>query len=263
MDLKELLVFLDTTAPCATRLELAIELALRHGARLTGLHVTAHHFYEPDQEDARSAVERLREMFVARTGEAGAAGQWLDIDMRVVGADVAEIVNRHAHYADLVILGQTARNPADQSVPGDLPERVVLGSGCPVLVIPYASALHTVGERAMIAWAPGREAARAVRDALPLLKGAEHVCITEIAPHGTGGALLGAHLETHGIGARVKQILATEVGVGDTLLNQISIEGSDLLVMGAYAHSRFGAPVLGEVARHILNHMTVPVLMSH
>ena len=263
MELKEILVFLDTTAPCVTRLELAINLARRHGARLVGLHVTAHHFYEPDQKDVKSGIQGLREMFDNRTGEAGIAAEWLDIDMKVVGADVAEIVNRHAHYADLVIVGQTARNPADHNVPADLPERVVLGSGCPVLVVPYASAFHTLGERTMIAWAPGREAARAVRDALPLLKGAEHVCITEIAPHGTEGELLSVHLTAHGIESRVKQILATEVGVGDTLLNQISIEGSDLLVMGAYAHSRFGAPVLGEVARHILNHMTVPVLMSH
>jgi nucleotide-binding universal stress UspA family protein len=71
------------------------------------------------------------------------------------------------------------------------------------------------------------------------------------------------YLACHGITARAEQAAAVGISIGDVLLNRASVEGSDLLVMGAFAQTRLGTPALGDVARHILKYMTVPVLMSH
>jgi nucleotide-binding universal stress UspA family protein len=264
MEFKEILVFLDNTEQCNSRLDLAIALARQHGARLTGLHVVSHQFFEPLQSDTQSKVAMVQEEFTVKTARAAIDAHWLAVDSKVLGAGVTEIINEHAHYTDLVVVGQT--DPTDHGTPNDLPERVVLGSGRPVLIVPYAGTHPRAGERTMVAWAAGREATRAVNDALPLLKRAHDVCVMEITPpepDSRDGERLCAHLATHGVAARAKQILAAEVSVGDSLLNRVSVEGSNLLVMGAYAHVRLGVPALGEVARHILRHMTVPVLMAH
>lgn len=266
MELKEILVLLDNTGHCSSRLDLAIDLANKHGARLTGLYVTSHHFFELHQDDMHINVSRMRQEFTDKTARAAIAAQWLDVECKVLGTEVTEVVNLHAFYADLVIVGQTEPNAADHSIPADLPERVVLWAGRPVLIVPFAGLHQHAGEQAMIAWVAGRESTRAVNDALPLLKKSHQICVMEITPthpKSKDGEKLCSHLARHGVQARARQILASDVSIGDTLLNRVSVEGSDLLVMGAYAHTRTGAPVLGAVAKHILRHMTVPVLMSH
>ncbi|HEY6008163.1 MAG TPA: universal stress protein [Geobacteraceae bacterium] len=266
MALKDMLVLLDNSPHCLPRLELAIGLARRHAARLTGLYVTSHGFYEPQQGDAESKAARLEAEFRGMTDRGGITATWLGVDWKVIGVAVAEIVILHAHYADLVIIGQTDHGSQDRSIPTDTPERVVQGAGRPVLIVPYAGMHANVGTRIMVAWKSGRESTRAVGDALPLLEQAEQISVLEVnpaPPEGEQGARLCTHLAVHGITARAEWIATTDVGVGDVLLNRVSTAGSDLLVMGACTPSRFGTPVLGEVARHILAHMTVPVLMSH
>jgi glutamate dehydrogenase len=154
----------------------------------------------------------------------------------------------------------------DKVVEADLPERVVLGSGKPVLIVPYTGSFSSVGDRVLIAWKSGRESSRALTDALPLLKRADAVSVFEVNP--TDGEKddmerLCAYLERHDVPARMETSIVTELVVGDVLLNRLADEGSDLLVMGACAQSHFGAAVIGEVARHVLRHMTVPIFMSH
>lgn len=266
MSLKEILVVLDNSPQCASRLELAVALARQHGASLAGLYVITHPFYEPMHDDMQARAAEVRGMFESVAGRDKVVAKWIGVEWNVVGVTVAEIVNLHAHYVDLVIVGQDQQGDADGSVPHGLPERVILGAGRPVLIVPYTGSHLTMSERPMISWKAGRESTRAVNDALPLLQYAGDVCVLEVNTGDAGtkaGRWLCEHLAAHGIKAHPKDVAATDIGIGDLLLNRLATEGSTLLVMGAFAHVRLGTPTLGDVARHILKHMTVPVLMSH
>lgn len=266
MEFKNIIVVLDYTPVCSVRLELAIGLARHHSARLSGLYAVSHAFFEPKDNAMASHAEQVQADFVERTRRAGVDAHWLGVDLNVVGVTLPEIVNMYAYYADLVVVGQDELGATERQVPAGLPERVVLGSGRPVLIVPYAWSHHTLGERVMVTWKAGRESTRAANDALPFLKKASEVRVVEVnsLPPGTSHAeLLCEQLARHGVTAVAEHIVAVDVSIGDALLNRIPEEGVDLLVMGAYAHTRLGALTVGDVARHILRHMTVPVLMSH
>ncbi len=122
----------------------------------------------------------------------------------------------------------------------------------------------------MVAWNASREAARAVRDAMPLLEQSQSVDLVTFRPkssQGAHGELPGAdialHLTRHGINVDVQQLGGTDIDVGNALLSHVADRGSDLLVMGGYGHSRLREFVLGGATRTILSSMTVPVLMAH
>ncbi|MFQ5774919.1 MAG: universal stress protein [Kiloniellaceae bacterium] len=278
MTYRNLLVHIDDGKAAEGRLAAAIALARAHGAHLTGLYVGVDpvlpanlraevppHFLATlrDQLDERIASAEAR--FTAAVERAG-----LSADCRTArcpATSVPEVIARHARYADLVILGQ--REPDERGdVEGDVAEDVVLSSGRPALVIPYIGAGKTLGERVMVAWDAGREAARAVGDAMPMLERAGSVVVLVINPrkgdHGQEpGADISLHLARHGIKVEAQQIDAKELTVADALLSRLADEAIDLLVMGAYGHSRLREWVLGGTTRQIFEQMTVPVLMSH
>jgi nucleotide-binding universal stress UspA family protein len=178
-------------------------------------------------------------------------------------------LNLHARYADLVIAGQVdPRDPEWADL--RLPERVVLESGRPVMVIPFIGAPQPIGKRIMVAWNASREAVRAVNDALPLLVDADTVEVLAINPPvGEAGdgdipcADICLHLARHGINAIAESMQAEDIQVGDLLLSRAVDRGVDLIVMGAYGHSRFREIVLSGVSRRLFKHMTTPVLFSH
>jgi len=266
MLLKNMLVLMDTLPQAAERLDLAIQIARQHGAGIVGLHVVMHHLLPVTRSHDCDLGAQLNEMFLQKTGEAGVSASWLSVDAKLLGGGVAEVINHHATFADLVVLGQSASGVNDRRAEDHLPERVILGSGKPVLIVPYTGTFSSVGERALIAWKSGRESSRALADALPLLQKAGAAHVFEVNP--TACELvdmesLCAYLSMHGVQAEIGTSAITELRVGDVLLNRVADEGSDLLVMGAYADLHFGSYTLGAVARHVLRHMTVPVLMSH
>jgi nucleotide-binding universal stress UspA family protein len=135
--------------------------------------------------------------------------------------------------------------------------------------VPYAGRYPTIGRNAVIAWKLGRESARAVFDALPLLEGAEKVHILEIRERGqepsglAPDTSIAAALGRHGIKPSVRSSVVGDISVGDEILSRLSDLGADLLVMGAYGHSRMRELVFGGVTRHIARHMTAPTLFSH
>ena len=266
MPLKNILVHLDISDHAAARLSLAVSLAKKHQARLTALYIITHPYYEPIHIDAGVRTQQIEDQFNEITTVAQIQAELLTIDWQVTGTSVAEIINLHAHYADMVIIGQTDHASDDKDTPSNLPERVLLGSGRPLLIIPYASSCRECGSRVLISWKPGREATRAVNDALPLLALADTVNILTVNPTDAEHyeeEKLSLQLACHGITARAERTICIDFSIGDVLLNRVSDEGSDLLVMGAFAQTRLGTPTLGDVARHILKYMTVPVLMSH
>ena len=279
MSFKTILVHLDAGARCAARTDLAIALGGRHGGHLVGLAPTGlpdvlatMSGAVPDGVEfialsARFLRERAQGLASAFDAQVRAAGTLLH-EARVAVGDPLDSVVRQALCADLVVVGQTDRSASPDGVAWDFPQQVVLQGGCPVLVVPYAGDFSAVGTRVMVAWKGTREAARALRDALPVLKTAERVVVVEVAdepvPQGADVGLreVQAWLARHGIAAEIR-VDAGAADAGDVLLSRAADLGSDLIVMGAYGHSRMREWVLGGVTRHLLDHMTVPTLLSH
>ncbi|WP_254453648.1 universal stress protein [Siccirubricoccus sp. G192] len=196
-------------------------------------------------------------------------GEW-----RLVEGMTAEQVTLHARCADLLVVGQ---EDPDGGPPfaGPVLERALFSSGRPVLVVPHAGRFETVGRRVLLGWNASREAARAANDALPLMADAEVVTVLAVnfrrdqdgygdaAESAEPGSDIALHFARHGLKAEVQHAVAPGLDAGDMLLNQAADLSADLLVVGAYGHSRFREMVLGGVTRTLLRQMTVPVLMSH
>ena len=279
MALKNLLVHVDDTKACAARVRAAIDLAIAHEAHLSGVYVIsdpspatfAGGYLPPETLEVLQQGARERaEAALARFTDAAKRNQIsfeTRID-RVLYTAVADALATHARYADVAILGQA--DPDDGGGPRDLPEEVTLASGRPSLVIPYIGPAATLGQRVTVAWDASREAARAVNDALPILERAQAVGVVTVNPgetpfgHGEQpGADIALHLARHGIKVEVQRIESREIDVANIILSHIADQSSDLLVMGAYGHSRLRELVLGGVTRTILRDMTVPVFMAH
>jgi nucleotide-binding universal stress UspA family protein len=259
MLLNDILVLLDRTAAAAVRLDLAIGYARKQGAWLKGMALQS-------GLAAGSALDTHR-LFCERAAAAGVSASWQEND--AYGATGIAAIQHAMHASGLVIVGQTQEKGIPE-VPADLPERLVLAGGRPVITVPYAGRFTTVGERVLIAWNDGRESTRAVHDALPILRKAQRVHLVKLITEEE--ALEGAkdrlamiidYLGRAGVRVKGDLVLSLDFPPGDMLLNRACEDGSDLLVMGAYGFSGGGKPVLGSMAKHILRHMTVPVLMSH
>jgi nucleotide-binding universal stress UspA family protein len=275
---KNLLVVLDTGKSCPGRIDLATYLGGRFGAHLTGLYVSpppqvpamiesqlTPELVELQMRTLGEAQGRVQELFRRRAEIPGITTEW-----RAREGEAGEVATLHARYADIAIVGQVDPESDELGSTSDLPERIVLGAGRPVLVVPYAGTFKTVGQRVLVAWNAGREATRAVNDAMPLLETATKVTVLAINPrpglHGHGevpGADIALHLARHGVRAEAASVKSDEVEVGALLLSQAADLDADLIVMGAYGHSRMRELVLGGATREVLEAMTVPVLLSH
>jgi len=183
-----------------------------------------------------------------------------------MGSDTA----LHARYVDLTILGQLNPDRGDANLIRPRPEHVTLASGRPVLVVPYTGHFETLGRRVLIGWNATREATRAVNDAMPLLMAADVVTVLTIdareGPDAHGelpGADISLHLARHGVKTTIECTVSAGIQAGEVLLSRAADLGADLLVIGAYGHSRVRELLLGGATRSILQSMTLPVLMSH
>jgi nucleotide-binding universal stress UspA family protein len=276
MALNDILVHLDSTPQATARLAVAADLARRHQAHLTALFVVdvsppvmgaadagsgavLAGLIDTLRADALEAAAKVEAGFRETLRREGIAGEW-----RVSEGSTAELVSLHARYADLVVIGQADAEGAA------VVAATIFDSGRPVLVVPYAGSFAAVGERVLVGWNAGREATRAVHDALPLLEKAASVTVIAVNPrvglgaHGEQpGADIARHLARHGVRVSVEHTLAPEIGAADILLNRASELSADLLVVGAYGHSRLREFLLGGVTRSLLQQMTVPVLLSH
>lgn len=276
MAVKDLLVHVDAGAATPARLDLAVALARKHQAHLTMLHilswptipsyVTAQipaAVLDAQRDTVRAEAGRLEQTLRARGGAADVQLEW-----RSVEGDPVEVATVHGRYSDLVIIGQAAADDPGASHAVELPEQLALEVGRPVLVVPRYGAFPTIGERVLVAWNGSREGTRAINDAMPILAGAKTVTVLSInPPSGSSrrvpGADIALHLARHGVKSEAATAMAEDIAVGDILLSRASDLGADLIVMGAYGHSRVRELVLGGATRHILQHMTVPILMSH
>lgn len=274
MAFKDILVHVDNTAQGRLRLRLAWRLAQLQDGHLVGLHVRSRSMpppfiaaqFGPEIEALQSrrnddSAREARAAFEAIASAQGVTAEWRDVE-----GPLADMVTLHARYADITVIGQPDEEEGDRP----LADALILEVGRPVLVVPYAGHFDTVAERVVVAWNASREATRAAHDALPLLRRAKRVQVIAINPgdgltaHGDiPGADICLHLSRHGVNAVCEHIRADDLNVGQMLLSRAADEDADLIVMGAYGHSRLRELVLGGATRHILRHMTVPVLLSH
>jgi nucleotide-binding universal stress UspA family protein len=269
-----LVVHMDASPRCAVRLALARQLAREHGAAaliaLLALEpVPIPLAVEVGAPMAAAEVipehrELARAMFDEALATADPAMTWAEVpaDPPVWGMTQA------SHYVDLLVLGQhNPEDPLTLDVPPDFVESVVLETGKAALVIPYAGRFDRVGRNVLIAWKPTRECARAVAAALPLLQRAERVTVVSwgrdaFAPAETTFGIVRA-LRWHGIEPKAHRYQEKPDDLGAILLSEAANQGSDLLVMGCYGHTRVRELLLGGVTKTILESMTLPVLMAH
>jgi nucleotide-binding universal stress UspA family protein len=278
LGLKDILVHIDDTAQGRRRLAAAVTLAAAHDAHLIGLYVVtqpqipAYIRTEIPEEILRhqahaveAAAARTRHQFEEEIRLAGLNGEW-----RQPPGPAATAVGLHGRYADIAIVGQ--RDPSGEVGSEDpaMPDQLILSIGRPVLVIPAVGDYPAIGERVMVAWDASRLATRAVNDALPFLARARQVVVIAVnPPAGEAGegeipsADICLHLARHGIRAEAQHIYSDDISIGAMLLSRAAEQGIDLLVTGAYGHARWREIVLGGVTRHMLRHMTIPVLMCH
>ncbi|MFL5285073.1 MAG: universal stress protein [Rhodopila sp.] len=283
MPFKDLLVHLDADPRAASRLNIATDIAVRHGARLTGLFIVdvpnTDYFYGaglpmaglgPDQlvdvmtAEARATAVPVEDNFHKVLGLNGLQGEW-----RIVEGHTPAVLSADARYADLVVVGQPD-DPRRRDHRGRLTvETALMTSGRPVLTVPFAGEFANLTDHILVAWNASREATRAVHDALPLLLDATQVTILAINPRNITDEDerphidLAAHLSRHGVRAETTRTVAEDISDGEALLSYASDISATMIVAGGYGHSRAREMIFGGVTRTLLAEMTVPVLFSH
>jgi nucleotide-binding universal stress UspA family protein len=272
---RDLLVHVDGGEAGRRRLQFAIDLALRTGARLSGLHVMpppdVPPLYKPSQMDEATANMSLKLASNARAAKEafseGVAQRLADTRWFESHGDVVPAISDSARYADLVILGQYERQGPQVAHPLPIAHSVVLRCGRPVLVVPAAVGSISF-DRAAIAWDGSREAVRAVHDALPLLALSQSVEIVTIIPPSAAQSdddakRLSSHLANHEIKieANVVRIRAEKEPIA--VRQHIEKARYDLLVMGGYSHPMWLEFIFGGATQSMLRSSKIPILVSH
>jgi nucleotide-binding universal stress UspA family protein len=279
MSYQSILVHLDTGTHAQSRLELALQLAQRFHAKLTGvlstytpdkhelfiMGGTASYYIEHEQQRQERCAD-LKRVFHAALARAKVDGQWIAIT-----GYANDVIPPYARLADLIVAGQIDLNDPESFIAEQFVENLVMAAGRPVLVLPSSGSFTECGKHVLIAWDGSREATRAIHDALPFLSHAAKVTVLTVNAEQDSpdcvrmpGADIALTLARHDVKVEVREVtIERNTPVGDVLLSQTSALGCDMIVMGAYAHTRLRELVMGGATRTILRSMTVPVLFSH
>lgn len=283
---KTVLVPITDAATAGATLDTAITLAVDFGAHVVGLHVRTdptsavplvgegmsgsmvEEMMNVAERQANERAEKARTAFddacarhnltLTSVPTPGRTAQWED----VVGRE-EEVVAWRGRLSDVVVMGRPTEGLETPSLL--TLNAALMESGRPVLLAP-AVAPASVGKRIVVAWSGAAEAARAVAASMALLERADEVTIltaTEAGhPVNTPANELAGFLAWHGISAKCK-VVPAGANAGVALLEQCAAANADLLVMGAYTHSRLRQLILGGVTRHILLHAPLPCLLCH
>jgi nucleotide-binding universal stress UspA family protein len=261
------------------RLALTCKLAKRFEAHVTGIYAdfllpqpslyTYGEVVDFSADFVKYRSENASSVEVIFNGEMAAnalSGEWLKVELDPVRG-VAEL----ARCADLLVIGQhDAKNK--QFYPGyHFPQSMLMSAGIPILMIPYAGTVTSLGETIVVAWDGSRESSRALHDAMPFLKRARRVTVMTVNAesednlnNSCSGTDVIEMLSRHAVIATLHAIEGVKGGdIGNVLLSAINDQSADLLVMGGYGHSRLHEIILGGATKTILQTATVPVLLSH
>ena|SRR4249919_981597 len=275
---KDLVVFFEPHPGRSQRLAFAVSLAKRWRAHLIATFVTQPLALNPHaafavgtglsemlaeyQAGAVAALTQARAEFDHLVDRRSFTSEW-----RVSDNETGEALMLHARHASLAILGPPARQSATATILS-LSERMIFASGRPCLLVPNEWASERIGSHIVIGWNGGREATRAIADAMPLLTAAEtvHLVVVPDAPihalYGEDpGADMAAHLARQGVPVVLEQCQGEDAGA--VLLDRCAAVGADMLVVGAMGRPRISEFVLGGATRTVLDRVDVPVLLSH
>ncbi|MEX2453496.1 MAG: universal stress protein [Rhodospirillaceae bacterium] len=280
MDLTNILVHVDASERAAERIRLAANIAKTCDAHVTGTfaipdpYIAAYmasgyvpvEIFETQREEAFKQSGDARKVFEDIVSKAGVKGEY-----RTEEGAVSDVVARHARYADLAVVGKGDRDDPVKYPYPELSGDLVMTCGRPVLVVPNSGGFETVGRRILVCWNASREATRAVNDAMPFLAKADKVTVLAVNPAKSSGgdhgeipsADIALHLARHGVKAEASSTAADRIEISDVILARASDLGADLIVSGAYGHSRTREWVFGGVTENLMRDTTVPVLMSH
>lgn len=277
-----ILVFLPNADQAPPALNAARLVARRGGGHVIGLYVfPAMRVYGALPIDAPNVTAQLIEQnrayheaesakvkarFEAAFSDEAVHAEWRFCEtMRV--SPLPEVVDQ-GRAAELIVTPHLEESE-DSADGGRIAEGLLLESGRPVLIVPQGE-FTSIGTDVTVGWNASREAARAVFDALPLLKKAENVHIVWVDPRVPLGQSvsraaddIAASLARAGVPCEAVEATAGSGGVGAELLERARDYGSDLIVMGGYGRTRFREMIFGGATRHVLDNMTMPVLMSH
>ena len=275
--IKDIIVNLSVTTEGSIVAKYAISVAAALQAHLTGVAF----IYDPvvpisgagyipvdvietQREDNETAAEAAIKSFNAASDQAGISAEPLMTSASLSGA--GDQFARMARRFDLAIVGQA--QPDISAMEQIIGENTLFESGRPMIMVPYIQKTAFKTDNVMICWDGSRTAARAVADAIPIIRKGGRVEIVIVASERgkqdeIEGADIGQHLARHGLKVDVHRISGGNIDVGDALLSHAADSGADLMVMGGYGHSRLREFILGGVTRSIFESMTVPVLLSH
>jgi nucleotide-binding universal stress UspA family protein len=276
--LKNLLVHIPSERLIRPVVDSAISLAKAHGARLQAVSIgyestnvglaidggaAVAAVFEIERERAEERANAALAVFETEARNAGIAYSLQAITGATYEAAV-EIIAL-ARLSDLAIVQQPGqgRDTFDDTVPLE----ILFQSGGPVLFMPYTHRGPFEPGRIGIAWDGSRLAARAVREAAAFLTRAQAITIISIneskTPENPSAAELAAYLARHGLTSEIERLSADRADIQPSILSIAADTGVDLIVMGAYGHSRLQERLLGGVTRGMLESMTVPTLMTH
>lgn len=270
MDYANILVSADLGDAAPDRIRLAAGLARRFEATLTG--AAAHKVPAPilvrDIYDAVEQEERNKAEVLAILEQASAlfergAGDDIRTEWQAALAGPITHLIEQARAADLVVVGRRGPDDADPGPLGVPPGPVLMEAGRPVLVAP-PRLVHLKAARIVVAWKDGSQARRAVAAALPFIRDADEVFVATVGsdPRHEGAEAVAGHLARHGAHATT-HLLRAAGNEGGEILDFVLRQDADLIVMGAYGHSRLREWVFGGVTRDVLDRSPVCCLMSH
>jgi len=280
MAYKDILVHLDDGPAGLSRVEAAVALAERQEARVTGIAIALEStissyigisypkkLLDEQRELVETTAKSAVEQFEKLASDAG-----VDYRSEIIrsGASTAPaMLSYFARHADLNFLGQPDPSDPGAAFQQQLLDEVLFNSGRPVYVVPYIGRRAQSLRKTVVAWDGGKKSARAVNDAIALLKDRGETVVLMINPderyvvHGsTPGEDIVGYLDRHGIKATLEVLRSDELAPDTLMLNFLADSGADLMVMGAYGHSRIRERAFGGVTETIMHQMTTPVLMT-
>ena len=270
MLITDIQVYVDNDIACDTRIENAVNLAMQFEARLAGLYsirkVTvpagigapaSMGFYEAVDQQSNEQIELARNSFESKAAMSKGGGQFQTLD-----GFLSNDLSMQSRYADLLIIPQDLGVEANLN-PNYWPGSVLMTAGCPVLLLPDTKPINVPPQTALLAWDGSRESANALRAAWPMLKRVEKIDIASVSANDAEAMAIANYIGHHGVECEIHLLEGSEWNAGGILLEQACVLGSQLIIMGAYGHSRLREFVLGGTTRYILDHATLPVLFSH
>lgn len=283
MSYKTVLAYFDREPGVKGLSDYALSLAETPGAHLIGLAVLPSFVDVPPAETGTQIlIDELREAYRAKATrmraifEANRPLQTVNTEWRIGDPGfrhATEAVAEHGQGADLIVASQD--NP-DRREAGyrDIAGLLAVEAARPILLVPHQGYPAGPAKRIVVAWDGSREASRAVFDALPMLRHALEVTLVSIQswPEREGtlapvrkqqGEDICSALSRHGVNCELSLKAPSDEGIGQVLLATAERHSAELLVMGGYGHSRFREMIFGGVTRYVLQHMTIPVLLSH